>query len=171
MQTRMRHRSWYVEGFNSINLILMSLHSSPDLAQHCRLLLHDHPRFPRLVRMLFLYPLYVLSELAIISTDLAELLGSAIGLVLLFPKLPLPVAVLLTATDVVFILALGDSNKNKGRPVRIFEFIIIALVSLLLERFSVPIWRFPFPHISPCTLGAQIPSFNQGSLDSCIHAC
>ena len=36
-----------------------------------------------------LYPLYVLSEIAIISTDLAELLGSAIALCLLFPSLPL----------------------------------------------------------------------------------
>ena len=78
--------------------------------------------------MVLLYPLYVLSELAIISTDLAELLGSAIGLVLLFPKLPLPIAVLLTATDVIFILGMGDSSK--GRPVRIFEFLVIVLVSL-----------------------------------------
>lgn len=78
----------------------------------------------------------MLSELAIISTDLAELLGSAIGLVLLFPSLPLPVAVLLTATDVVFILALGDSSKNKGRPVRILEFIIIVLVSLARDLLN-----------------------------------
>lgn len=75
-----------------------------------------------------MYPLYALSELAIISTDLAELLGSAIGLVLLFPKLPLPVAVLLTATDVIFILAIRDPSKGHGRPVRVFEFIIIILV-------------------------------------------
>lgn len=114
----------------------MSSLYSPDLAQHCRLLLNNHPRFPRLVRIVFLYPLYVLSELAIISTDLAELLGSAIGLVLLFPSLPLPVAVLLTATDVVFILALGDSSKNKGRPVRILEFIIIVLVSLARDLLN-----------------------------------
>ncbi len=98
-----------------------------DLAAHCRLLLHDHPRYPRLVRRVFLYPLYVLSEVAIISTDLAELLGSAIGLVLLFPKLPLSVAVMLTALDVIFILALGDS-KQRGRPLRMLEFIIIILV-------------------------------------------
>lgn len=116
--------------------VLMSSLYSPDLAQHCRLLLNNHPRFPRLVRIVFLYPLYVLSELAIISTDLAELLGSAIGLVLLFPSLPLPVAVLLTATDVVFILALGDSSKNKGRPVRILEFIIIVLVSLARDLLN-----------------------------------
>ena len=80
--------------------------------------------------MLCLYPLYALAELAIISTDLAELLGSAIGLVLLFPGLPLPAAVLLTAVDVIFILGMGDSSKNKGRPVRIFEFLVIVLVSL-----------------------------------------
>lgn len=117
-----------------------------DLAQHCRLLLYNHPRFPRLVRMVFLYPLYALSELAIISTDLAELLGSAIGLVLLFPSIPLPVAVLLTATDVVFILALGDSSKNKGRPVRVFEFIIIILVSSpRIFYYKIPSISFPDP--------------------------
>lgn len=102
-----------------------------DLAAHCRLLLHDHPKYPRFVRYVFLYPLYALSELAIISTDIAELLGSAIGLVLLFPSLPLPVAVALTAVDVIFILALGDPAKNHGRPVKLLEYIIIALVSSL----------------------------------------
>lgn len=102
-----------------------------DLAAHCRLLLHDHPKHPRLVRYVFLYPLYALSELAIISTDIAELLGSAIGLVLLFPALPLPVAVALTAMDVIFILALGDPSKKQGRPAKLLEYIIIVLVSLL----------------------------------------
>ena len=47
-----------------------------------------------------LYPLYALAEIAIISTDLAELLGSAIALCLLFPALPLWAGVLLTASDV-----------------------------------------------------------------------
>ena len=97
--------------------------------------------------MVLLYPLYVLSELAIISTDLAELLGSAIGLVLLFPKLPLPIAVLLTATDVIFILGMGDSSK--GRPVRIFEFLVIVLVSLYqkprLEKSDYRRIWFPIP--------------------------
>lgn len=101
-----------------------------DLAAHCRLLLHDHPKYPRFVRYFFLYPLYFLSELAIISTDLAELLGSAIGLVLIFPKLPLPIAVLITAVDVFFILLVGDPSKGHGRPVRMFEYFIIILVSL-----------------------------------------
>jgi metal iron transporter len=98
-----------------------------DLASHCRLLLHDRPKHPLLYRWLLLYPLYVLSEIAIVSTDLAELLGSAIALCLLFPKLPLWAGVLLTASDVLLVLALG--NPLGGRPVRTFELIIAALVS------------------------------------------
>lgn len=101
-----------------------------DLAQHSRLLLNNHPKYPRLVRWAVLYPLYALAEAAIISTDLAELLGSAIGLVLIFPKLPLPIAVLITALDVFIILAIGDPSRGHGRPVRVFEFLIIILVSL-----------------------------------------
>ncbi|KAF8489582.1 natural resistance-associated macrophage protein [Gautieria morchelliformis] len=106
-----------------------------DLASHCRVLLHDHPRHPRLIRRLVLYPLYVLSEIAIISTDLAELLGSAIALTLIFPKLPLWAGVILTSLDVLVILALNDGNK--GRPVRLFEAIIIALVLAVLICFIV----------------------------------
>ena len=88
------------------------------------------------MRYLFLYPLYALSELAIISTDIAELLGSAIGLVLLIPKLPLPAAVLLTATDVIFILAIGDPSK-RGKSGRIFEAVIITLVSSFPFTYSI----------------------------------
>lgn len=97
-----------------------------DLAAHCRLLLHDRPTHTRLYRWLALYPLYALSEIAIISTDLAELLGSAIALCLLFPKLPLWAGVLITASDVLLLLALGDPLR--GRPVRCFEILIAALV-------------------------------------------
>jgi metal iron transporter len=67
-----------------------------------------------------------LSEVAIVATDLAELLGSAIGLCLLFPKLQLWHGVLLTAFDVVLLLAFGDPLR--GRPVRMFEAFIAALV-------------------------------------------
>jgi len=68
-----------------------------------------------------------LSEIAIISTDLAELLGSAIALCMIFPKLPLWSGVLLTAFDVLFLLALD--NPLGGRPVKMFEYLITALVS------------------------------------------
>ncbi|KAG1826250.1 natural resistance-associated macrophage protein-domain-containing protein [Suillus subaureus] len=105
-----------------------------DLAHHCRLLLHDHPRHPRLVRRLVLYPLYALSEIAIISTDLAELLGSAIGICLLFPKLPLWSSVLITGVDVFIFLIVGDPSRT-GRPVRFFELVIIVLVAVVFICF------------------------------------
>ncbi|TFY65925.1 hypothetical protein EVG20_g5164 [Dentipellis fragilis] len=108
-----------------------------DLATHCRLLLHNHPRHRYLIRYGVLYPLYVLCEISIISTDLAELLGSAIGLCLLFPKLPLWAAVLLTASDVMVFLVIGDPTRAKGRPVRLFEFSVIALVAAVFVSFVV----------------------------------
>jgi len=91
-------------------------------------LLYNRPKHTRLIRYGVLYPLYALCEIAIISTDLAELLGSAIGLSLLFPSLPLWAAVLLTATDVLIFLFIGDPSRGQGRPVRVFELTIVALV-------------------------------------------
>ncbi|KAJ7596672.1 natural resistance-associated macrophage protein [Mycena floridula] len=106
-----------------------------DLASHCRLLLHDHPKYPRLVRRGVLYPLYALSEIAIISTDLAELLGSAIGFCLLFPKLPLWAGVVITAGDVLVFLFF--SNPTGQSPARIFELLIVALVFAVFSCFIV----------------------------------
>jgi len=110
-----------------------------DLAAHCRLLLYNRTRRPTLFRWLTLYPLYIFSEIAIISTDLAELLGSAIALNLLFPGLPLWGGVLLTAFDVLLILAFADPLH--GRPVRSFEFIIGILVLIVLICMCILVSR------------------------------
>ncbi|KAI5998054.1 smf Mn2+ and Fe2+ transporter [Pisolithus albus] len=110
-----------------------------DLASHCRLLLHDRPRHKMLWRWGVLYPLYVLSEIAIISTDLAEMLGSAIALVLLFPSLPLWAGVLLTASDVMLLLAFD--NPLRTRPVKMFEYLITALVLAVLICMAMIIAR------------------------------
>ncbi|KAJ4001652.1 natural resistance-associated macrophage protein-domain-containing protein [Lentinula boryana] len=125
---------------------LLNLFSSPevtefyaDLASHCRLLLHSHPKYPRVVRWLAFYPLYVLSEVAIISTDLAELLGSAMALCMLFPKLQLWQGVLITAADVIFLLALKDPLR--GRPVRAFELAMALLVLMVLICMCIIISR------------------------------
>jgi len=75
----------------------------------------------------------MLAEIAIISTDLAELLGSAIALALLFPGLPLWAGVLITACDVFIVLLVGDPLR--ARPVKMFEWLIAFLVRAL---FSFP---------------------------------
>ncbi|TFY58172.1 hypothetical protein EVJ58_g6581 [Rhodofomes roseus] len=106
-----------------------------DLASHCRLLLHSRPKYTLLWRWLVLYPLYALAEVAIVATDLAELLGSAIALCLLFPSLPLYAGVLLTAADVLILLAVR--NPLDGQPVRLFEILIAALVFIVLVCMAV----------------------------------
>ncbi|KAF9819246.1 hypothetical protein IEO21_02285 [Rhodonia placenta] len=110
-----------------------------DLATHCRLLLHDRPKHTLRWRWLVLYPLYILAEVAIIATDLAELLGSAIALNLLFPRLPLWAGVLVTASDVLFLLAMR--NPLGAQPVRMFEIIVAALVFTVLICMAIIISR------------------------------
>ncbi|KAI0028847.1 Nramp-domain-containing protein [Vararia minispora EC-137] len=108
-----------------------------DLATHCRLLLYNRPKYRLLCRYGLLYPLYALCEVAIISTDLAELLGSGIGLVLLFPSMPLWAAMLITAVDVLVFLVIGDPSRGGGRPARIFEWTVMALVVGVIVSFVI----------------------------------
>ncbi|KAG2118157.1 smf Mn2+ and Fe2+ transporter [Suillus discolor] len=110
-----------------------------DLASHCRMLFYDRPRHKKLWRWGVLYPLYVLAELAIVSTDLAELLGSAIALSLLFPALPLWAGVLITGADVLLVLGLG--NPLHARPAKVFEWVIAVLVFAVLICMAVIIGK------------------------------
>ena len=55
------------------------------------------------------YILWVLAEIAIAATDLAEIIGSATALNLLF-NIPLWVGVVITSVDVLFIIAFGMKN-------------------------------------------------------------
>ncbi|WP_043716628.1 Nramp family divalent metal transporter [Brucella intermedia] len=93
-----------------------------DLAQACR------DAYPRFVA----WPLWVLAELAICATDLAEVIGTAIGLNLLF-GIPLEIGVMLTAADVLLVLYL----QNKG--FRRVEALIIALLGVIALCFLIQI--------------------------------
>ncbi|KAJ3525085.1 hypothetical protein NM688_g8459 [Phlebia brevispora] len=110
-----------------------------DLATHCRLLLHDRPKHKKLFRWLLFYPLYALAESAIVATDLAELIGSATALCLLFPTLPLWAGVLITASDVLALLAIRDPLGR--RPVRLFECVIASMVFIVLICMAIIISR------------------------------
>jgi manganese transport protein len=93
-----------------------------DLAQLCR------DRFPKPVA----YPLWFFAEVAICATDLAELIGTAIALELLF-GIPLLYGVILTALDAFLILWL----QNKG--VRWLEALIFGFIVLIFGCFAVQI--------------------------------
>jgi manganese transport protein len=83
-----------------------------DLAQACR----DHYSRPAA------FMLWVLCEIAIAACDLAEVIGSAIALNLLF-GIPIPVGIVITSLDVLLVLTL----QNRG--FRLLEAIVIALVA------------------------------------------
>src|SRR6187397_3359647 len=93
-----------------------------DLAQACR------DAFPRAVS----WPLWVLAEIAICATDLAEVIGTAIGLNLLF-GIPLEIGVLITALDVFVILWL----QNIG--FRWIEAFIVTLLGVIAVCFAIQI--------------------------------
>ena len=108
----------------------LAIASGRDLAQACR------DAFPRWVNL----PLWAFAELAIIATDIAEVIGTAIGLNLLF-GIPLEIGVLITALDVFLILWL----QTKG--FRWLEAFIITLLGVIAVCFGLqiamadPDWR------------------------------
>lgn len=93
-----------------------------DLAQACR---DAYPAY-------MAFPLWLLAELAICATDLAEVIGTAIGLNLLF-GIPLEIGVLITGLDVFIILWL----QTKG--FRWIEAFIITLLGVIAVCFAVQI--------------------------------
>ena len=94
-----------------------------DLAQACR---EHYSRRTTAV-------LWVLCEIAIAACDLAEVLGSAVALKLLF-GLPLLAGVLLTGLDVLLVLAL------QGRGFRVLETLVITLIATIAACFAYEIF-------------------------------
>src|SRR4030088_2963589 len=108
----------------------LGIASGRDLAQACR------DAFPRAVS----WPLWAMAEIAICATDLAEVIGTAIGLNLLF-GIPLEIGVVLTALDVFLILWM---QRLGFRWIEVF---IVALLGIIAACFAVqialasPDWR------------------------------
>ena len=113
---------------NIMAIILQSLcarlavGSGRDLAQACR------DAFPRPVA----FVLWIFAEIAIIATDIAEVVGTAIGLNLLF-GIPLELGVIITALDVFLILWLQRIGF------RYVEAFIIALLGVIFVCFFIQI--------------------------------
>ncbi len=120
-----------------------------DLAQACR------DAYPRPVANV----LWLLAEVAIIACDLAEVIGAAIALNLLF-GLPLLAGVLLTSLDVLLILVL------QSRGFRYIESFVIALIAVIGVCFAIQI-GLSRPEFGPLLAGF-IPSpeivFNPSAL-------
>ncbi|MHB2166471.1 Nramp family divalent metal transporter [Alsobacter sp. R-9] len=116
----------------------LAIATGRDLAQACR---------DAYLRVLS-WPLWLLAELAICATDLAEVIGTAIGLNLLF-GLPLEIGVIVTALDVFVILWL----QTKG--FRWIEAFIVTLLGVIALCFAAqiimarPVWSEVFVGFLP----------------------
>lgn len=106
-----------------------------DLAQICR----DH--FGKKVSFF----LWIMAEIMIIACDLAEVIGSAIALNLLF-KIPLALGVVITAADVFILLLL----QNRG--FRYLEALVITLIITIMVSFSLEL-AFSHPAIGAMLYG------------------
>lgn len=126
---------WVLVVSNLLAILLQTLSArlgivtGRDLAQACR------EAYPRPVS----HALWVLAEIAIAACDLAELLGAAIGLHLLF-GLPLIAGVAVTAADTLLILWFGRFG------IRLIETIILGFISVIAGCFVIeivlarPVW-------------------------------
>jgi manganese transport protein len=119
-----------------------------DLAQCCR----DHlPGWTR-------WPNYLSCEIAIAACDLAEVLGSAVAIHLLFPRISLLTAVIITAFDVLLLLSLQRLGM------RLIEAVIVVLIGTIglcyfIEIFVLPQTTPNLLEIASATFAPNLPAF------------
>jgi manganese transport protein len=119
-----------------------------DLAQCCR----DHlPGWTR-------WPNYLSCEIAIAACDLAEVLGSAVAIHLLFPRISLLTAVIITAFDVLLLLSLQRLGM------RLIEAVIVVLIGTIgvcyyIEIFVLPQTSPNLLEIASATVTPNLPAF------------
>ena len=142
---------WVLVMSNAMAILLQTLSarlgivSGRDLAQACR---ETYPRPMNLA-------LWGLCEIAIAACDLAEVLGAAIGLNLLF-HIPLLIGVLITAADTLLILWLQSLG------IRTIEAFVLALISVIAVCFCIEIlWANPS---SAGLLPGLVPRLDRGTL-------
>ena len=120
---------WVILGSNIMAMLLQALSAKLGIATGKNLAEHCRERYPRWV----VWSMWVLMELVAMATDLAEFLGAAVALNLLF-GLPLWIAGLLTALITFVILSL---ERYGFRPLEavITGFLAIIAISYVIELF------------------------------------
>jgi len=138
----------WVVGVASLMAIFMQVISArlgvvtgKDLAQCCR---DWYPRWTR-------WPNWIMSEMAIGACDLAEVLGSAVALNLLF-HIPLLWAVIITGLDVLLLLAL------QGFGMRAIEAVVVLLVGTIAVCYFIELFVLPQTQPSLLEMGRALIS-------------
>ena len=120
---------WVLLMSNMMAILLQSLAARLGIVSRRDLAQINHEEYHPAINI----PLYVLAEIAITACDLAEVLGSAIALQLLF-GLPLIYGVILTALDTFLLLLLSHAGIRK------LESIVLALVATIGVAFIIEIF-------------------------------
>ena len=151
-----RYGLLWVVGLASLMAIFMQVISArlgvvtgKDLAQCCR---DWYPKWTR-------WPNWVMSEIAIGACDLAEVLGSAVALNLLF-HIPLLWAVIITGLDVLILLALQRLGM------RTLEAVVLLLVATIATCYFIEIFILPETQPSFLEMGRALflPRFGQSGM-------
>ena len=146
----------WVVGLASLMAIFMQVISArlgvvtgKDLAQCCR---DWYPSWTR-------WPNWLLSEIAIGACDLAEVLGSAVALNLLF-HIPLLWAVIITGFDVLLLLGLQRFGM------RTIEAVVLVLIATIAGCYFIEIFVLPETQPSFLELGHSflVPSLRQSGM-------
>ena len=153
---RFKYGLLWVVGVASLMAIFMQVISArlgvvtgKDLAQCCR---DWYPRWTR-------WPNWLMSEVAIGACDLAEVLGSAVALNLLF-HIPLLWAVIITGLDVLLLLTL------QGFGMRAIEAIVLLLITTIGVCYFIEIFVLPQTRPSFLEMGRVLvsPRFGQAGM-------
>lgn len=118
----------------------LAIASGRDLAQACR------DAYPKPVARI----LWVLAEIAIIATDVAEVIGTAIGLNLIF-GIPLEIGVVITALDVFLILYLQRVGFRWVEAFVITLLGVIAICFIVQIALADPVWGDVILGFAPTT--------------------
>ncbi|KRN86803.1 NRAMP family Mn2+ Fe2+ transporter-like protein [Ligilactobacillus acidipiscis] len=92
--------------------------------------------------------LWIMTELAIMATDIAEVIGGAIALYLLF-NIPLVIAVFLTVLDVLLLLLLTKIGFRKIEAIVVCLILVILAVFIYQVALSDPAWGAIFKGLVP----------------------
>jgi manganese transport protein len=141
---------WVVLLANLIAILFQALSAKLGIVTGCNLAEMCRDQFPKMV----VYMMWVVSEIAAMATDLAEFLGGAIGLSLLF-GIPLFYGMVITGFIVYGILMF---ERYGFRPVELIIGNLVAIIALcyLIQMFIAPIdWR-------TAALHAVIPQIADG---------
>jgi manganese transport protein len=144
---------WVLLMSNLMALLLQSLSARLGIVRRRDLAQANRETYPPVVN----FCLYILAELAIAACDLAEVLGMAIGIHLLFPGIPILWGVIITVLDTFLLLWLQKYGIRK------IEGFIIMLVATIAGCFLVEI-IFAKPHLNEVVEGFIPTALNKEAL-------